>query len=131
LEFYEKGDGPISAIPFAGIDPTLDHLVPKRRTMVEAMKNGCSAKCCTSLAPPCRNRELWWRALAASHIWRADSADRPSATTNRLQPIHPWSIRRKGGIFCLHHGVSGEDHATRNTGEFSNIALSPGQATEL
>ena len=37
LDVYENGDGPIYAIPFAGIDPTLDHLVPKLRTMVEAM----------------------------------------------------------------------------------------------
>jgi hypothetical protein len=37
LEVYENGDGPIYAIPFASIDPTLDHLVPKLRTMVEAM----------------------------------------------------------------------------------------------
>jgi hypothetical protein len=37
LDVYENGDGPIYAIPFASIDPTLDHLVPKLRTMVEGM----------------------------------------------------------------------------------------------
>jgi len=37
LDVYENGDGPIHAIPFASIDPTLDHVVPKLRTMVEAM----------------------------------------------------------------------------------------------
>jgi hypothetical protein len=37
LDVYENGDGPIYAIPFASIDPTLDHLVPKLRTMVEDM----------------------------------------------------------------------------------------------
>jgi hypothetical protein len=37
LDIYENGDGPIYAIPFASIDPTLDHLVPKLRTMVESM----------------------------------------------------------------------------------------------
>jgi hypothetical protein len=57
LDVYENGDGPIYAIPFASIDPTLDHLVPKLRTMVEAM---------------CERKR--WRALAASHIWRAGSA---------------------------------------------------------
>jgi hypothetical protein len=37
LDVYANGDGPIYAIPFASIDPTLDHLVPKLRTMVEDM----------------------------------------------------------------------------------------------
>ena len=37
LDIYENGDGPIYAIPFATIDQTLDHLVPKLRTMVESM----------------------------------------------------------------------------------------------
>jgi len=37
LDIYENSDGPIYAIPFASIDPTLDHLVPKLRTMVESM----------------------------------------------------------------------------------------------
>jgi len=35
LDVYENGDGPICTIPFASIDPTLDHLVPNLRTMVE------------------------------------------------------------------------------------------------
>ena len=37
LDVYENGDGPIHAIPFASIDPTLDHVVPTLRTMVEGM----------------------------------------------------------------------------------------------
>jgi len=37
LDLYEDGEGPICTIPFAGIDPTLDHVVPKLRTMVEGM----------------------------------------------------------------------------------------------
>ena len=37
LDVYEAGNGPIHAIPFASIDPTLDHLLPNLRTMVEAM----------------------------------------------------------------------------------------------
>jgi hypothetical protein len=37
LDVYENGEGPICAIPFASVDPTLDHVVPKLRTMVEAM----------------------------------------------------------------------------------------------
>ena len=37
LDVYENGEGPICTFPFAGIDPTLDHIVPKLRTMVEAM----------------------------------------------------------------------------------------------
>jgi len=37
LDVYENGDGPICTIPFASIDPTLDHVVPKLRTMVEVM----------------------------------------------------------------------------------------------
>ena len=37
LDVYENGDGPIHAIPFASIDPTLDHVVPKLRMMVETM----------------------------------------------------------------------------------------------
>ena len=37
LDVYQNGDAPIYAIPFASIDPTLDHLVPKLRTMVEDM----------------------------------------------------------------------------------------------
>ena len=36
LETRENGDGPICTIPFASIDPTLDHLIPNLRTMVEA-----------------------------------------------------------------------------------------------
>jgi hypothetical protein len=37
LNVYENGEGPISTIPFASIDSTLDHVVPKLRTMVEGM----------------------------------------------------------------------------------------------
>lgn len=37
LDIYEKGDGQIRGIPFASIDPTLDHLRPERRTTVEAL----------------------------------------------------------------------------------------------
>ena len=37
LDVYENGDGPICTIPFVSIDPTLDHLLPNLRTMVEAM----------------------------------------------------------------------------------------------
>ena len=37
LNVYENGEGPICTIPFASIDPTLDHVVPTLRTMVEAM----------------------------------------------------------------------------------------------
>ena len=37
LDVYENGDGPIHTIPFASIDPTLDHLLPNLRTMVDAM----------------------------------------------------------------------------------------------
>src|SRR5262249_54266951 len=37
LDVYENSDGPICTIPFASIDPTLDHLTPNLRTMVEAM----------------------------------------------------------------------------------------------
>src|SRR5215469_11708553 len=39
LDVYEGDgtDGPISEIPFASIDPSLDHLTPKYRTMVEGM----------------------------------------------------------------------------------------------
>ena len=32
LDVYENGDGPICTIPFASIDPTLDHLLPNLRT---------------------------------------------------------------------------------------------------
>jgi hypothetical protein len=37
LEIYENGDGerPICEIPFASVDPSLDHLGPKLRRMVE------------------------------------------------------------------------------------------------
>jgi len=38
LEIYESGaDGPICEIPFASVDPSLDHLTPKLRTMVESV----------------------------------------------------------------------------------------------
>lgn len=38
LEVYEGGgDSPIYEIPFASVDPSLDHLTPKLRTMVESM----------------------------------------------------------------------------------------------
>jgi hypothetical protein len=37
LDVYENGEGPICTIPFAVIDPTLDHLLAKLRTMVEGM----------------------------------------------------------------------------------------------
>jgi len=37
LNVYENGEGPICTIPFASIDPTLDHVVPTLRTMVEPM----------------------------------------------------------------------------------------------
>jgi hypothetical protein len=38
LEIYESGShSPICEIPFARIDPSLDHLTPKLRTMVESM----------------------------------------------------------------------------------------------
>jgi len=39
LEIYENGDGerPICEIPFASVDPSLDHLTPKLRIMVESM----------------------------------------------------------------------------------------------
>jgi len=37
LDVYQNGDGPICTLPFASIDPTLDHLLPNLRTMVEAM----------------------------------------------------------------------------------------------
>lgn len=38
LGVYESGgaDSPICEIPFASVDPSLDHLAPKLRTMVEA-----------------------------------------------------------------------------------------------
>ena len=35
LDVYENGDGPICTIPFASIDPTLDHLLPNLRMAVE------------------------------------------------------------------------------------------------
>ena len=37
LNVYENGEGPICTIPFASVDSTLDHVVPKLRTMVEGM----------------------------------------------------------------------------------------------
>ena len=37
LNVYENGEGPICTIPFASIVPTLDHVVPTLRTMVEPM----------------------------------------------------------------------------------------------
>jgi hypothetical protein len=38
LEIYEGGDDrPICEIPFASVDPSLDHLTPKLRTMVESI----------------------------------------------------------------------------------------------
>jgi hypothetical protein len=37
LDIYEQGYGHIRAIPFASVDPTLDHLRPERRTTVEAL----------------------------------------------------------------------------------------------
>jgi hypothetical protein len=37
LDIYEEGDGHIRGIPFASVDPTLDHLRPERRTTVEAL----------------------------------------------------------------------------------------------
>lgn len=37
LDVYEAGVGPICQIRFASIDPTLDHLTPEHRRMVETM----------------------------------------------------------------------------------------------
>jgi hypothetical protein len=37
LDIYEEGDGHIRGIPFASVDPTLDHLVREWRTKVEAL----------------------------------------------------------------------------------------------
>lgn len=39
LDVYEgdEVDSPISKIPFARVDPSLDHLTPKLRTMVESI----------------------------------------------------------------------------------------------
>jgi hypothetical protein len=37
LDIYEEGDGHIRQIPFASVDPTLDHLVPEWRMKVEAL----------------------------------------------------------------------------------------------
>ena len=37
LDVYENGDGPVCTLPFTSIDPTLDHVVPKLRMMVETM----------------------------------------------------------------------------------------------
>ena len=39
LDIYEGDDvdSPISEIPFASVDPSLDHLTPKLRTMVESI----------------------------------------------------------------------------------------------
>ncbi len=42
LDVYEgdEPNGPICEIPFASVDPSLDHLAPKYRTMVESMSEG-------------------------------------------------------------------------------------------
>jgi hypothetical protein len=37
LDIYEEGDGHIRGIPFATVDPTLNHLRPERRMTVEAL----------------------------------------------------------------------------------------------
>jgi hypothetical protein len=37
LDVYEEGGGRIGEIPFARVDPTLDHLTPKWRTAVEGI----------------------------------------------------------------------------------------------
>ncbi|MGB8632956.1 MAG: hypothetical protein WCD69_26870 [Xanthobacteraceae bacterium] len=37
LDIYEEGDGPIRGIPFASVDPTLDHLRSEARATVEAI----------------------------------------------------------------------------------------------
>jgi hypothetical protein len=37
LDVYEEGGGCIGEIPFARVDPTLDHLTPKWRTAVEGI----------------------------------------------------------------------------------------------
>jgi hypothetical protein len=37
LDIYEEGAGHIRGIPFASVDPTLDHLRPERRTTVETL----------------------------------------------------------------------------------------------
>ncbi len=42
LDVYEgeEGERPICEIPFASADPSLDHLTPQYRTMVESMSEG-------------------------------------------------------------------------------------------
>jgi hypothetical protein len=37
LDIYEEGNGYVRGISFSSVDPTLDHLIPKWRTMVEAL----------------------------------------------------------------------------------------------
>src|SRR5262249_9873782 len=82
LNVYENGEGPICTIPFASIDPTLDHVVPTLRTMVEAMserKRLLSDVLHAVKVTVQESRALGCR-LAESHILRVDSVDRPSAT---------------------------------------------------
>lgn len=41
LEVYSDGGGPVWAIPFATIDPTLDHLRPHLRSLIEGWCDRC------------------------------------------------------------------------------------------
>jgi Domain of unknown function (DUF6894) len=61
LDVYENGEGRICTIPFASIDPTLDHVVPKLRTMVEGVSEHkrLLSEVLHASKLLCRNRGPW------------------------------------------------------------------------
>src|SRR5215469_9095160 len=61
-----------------------------------------------------------WAKSSGGTAFSVSAKNRSSATTNRLQPIHPWSTRRKGDLLLAPRSVGGR--------EFSNIALGARQA---
>jgi hypothetical protein len=84
LDVYEEGGGRIGEIPFARVDPTLDHLTPKWRTAVEGIaerKRLLGDVISAVDATVQESRALVAR--AASRTSRAGSADGSSATFDR------------------------------------------------